>query len=294
MQRYKAFGFVLLLGFLYGSTLVVSRFSVGQYAPLTYISLRLTLATCGYIALFALSQDKRWPTDRRLWLKASILGLIGTALPMIGMISSLQYLSSGVASLLITLAPGVTVVLAQFFLADEQLTFLKAAGVIIAFTGAGFLLLRGESGLAEFASADWRGYAWNGMGILFGGGSVVYSRRYLRHEDMWDVSSVRMLSAALFVLSATAVTVGFNMQHVTSMGYMALIYAAIVGTFAGMWLNFYIVKNFGATSAAQVSYVLPVISTALGALVLSERVTSGMLLGMTIIFVGLTLINWRR
>lgn len=294
MQRYKALAFVLLLGFLYGSTLVVSRFSVGQYAPLTYISLRLLLATGGYVVLFALSQEKRWPTDRRLWVKASLLGLFGTALPMIGMISSLQYLSSGVASLLITLAPGVTVICAHFFLADEQLTFLKAAGVLVAFMGAGFLLMRGESGLAEFASADWRGYAWNGMGILCGGSSVVYSRRYLRNEDMWHVSSVRMLSAAVFVLIATALTVGFDMQNVTSVGYIALVYAAIAGTFAGMWLNFYIVKNFGATSATQVSYVLPVISTILGALVLSERVTSGMLVGMTIIFAGLTLLNWRR
>jgi len=293
MQRYKALGFVLLLGFLYGSTLVVSRFSVGQYAPLTYISLRLALATCGYVFLFALNKEKRWPTDWRLWVKASILGLIGTAIPMVGMVSSLQYLSSGVASLLITLAPGVTVILAQFFLADEQLTFLKASGVLIAFMGAGFLLLRGESGLAEFASADWRGYAWNSLGLLFGGGSVVYSRRFLRHEDMWDVSSVRMLSAAVAVIVATTFTVGFDMQKVTAVGYGALVYAAIAGTFCGMWLNFYIVKNFGATSATQVSYVLPVISTILGAVVLGERITSAMLVGMTIIFAGLTLLNWR-
>jgi drug/metabolite transporter (DMT)-like permease len=225
-------------------------------------------------------------------VRAGLLGVIGTAVPMTSMVSSLQYQSSGVTAVLVTLSPVVTVILAHFFLADETLSRPKVVGVIIAFLGAGVLLLRGETGLADFVRADWRGYAWAGMGILASGGSVVYARRYLRSEENWDVSSVRMVVAALALLPIVSLTVGYDMRRVTSVGYMGLLYASLIGTFCGMWLNFYIVKRYGATLASQTAYIMPVITTTLGALVLGERVTWGMLVGMTVIFSGLTILNW--
>ncbi len=293
MSRYKASFFLLLLGLLYGSTLVVSRFSVGQYDPRTYISLRLILATLGYVLFFQLNSTKRWPRDASLWTRAAVLGVIGTAIPMVSMISSLQYQSSGVTSLLITLSPVGIVILAHFFLPDERLNRLKVAGALVAFAGAGLLLVRGETGLENLAQANWRGYAWSASGIIFSSISVVYARRYLRNEDLWDVSSVRMLVAAAVLLPITFFSVGYDMSRVTTVGYMGLIYASVAGTFCGMWLNFYIVKRFGATTAAQVAYILPIITTILGALVLGEEITATMIIGMVIIFSGLMLINWR-
>lgn len=292
-ERFQGLLFVLLLAFLYGSTLVVSRFSVGQYDPRTYISLRLILASLCYILFFLVSATHSWPRDPGLWLRAGILGLIGTALPMTSMISSLQYQSSGMTSLLVTLSPVVTVVLAHFFLADESLTPLKLMGVLVAFAGAGMLFARGETGLSALADADWRGYAWTSLGNLGSGGSVVYARRYLRHDKNWDVSSVRMTVAAAAMVPLTAVTVGYDMSGVTRMGYMGLIYAALIGTFAGMWVNFYMVKRFGATVASQTSYVIPLVTTTLGALILDEQVTVIMIAGMGIIFSGITLLNWQ-
>lgn len=292
-ERYQGLLFVLLLALLYGSTLVVSRFSVGQYDPRTYISLRLVLASLCYVLFFLVNPTHRWPRDPGLWLRAGILGLIGTALPMTSMISSLQYQSSGMTSLLVTLSPVVTVILAHIFLADEGLTPLKVLGVLVAFAGAGMLFVRGETGLSSLADADWRGYAWTSLGNLGSGGSVVYARRYLRHDKNWDVSSVRMTVAAAAMVPITALTVGYDMSGVTGVGYMGLVYAALIGTFAGMWVNFYMVKRFGATVASQTSYVIPLVTTTLGALVLGEQVTAAMIAGMGIIFTGLTLLNWR-
>ena len=150
--------YILLLSFLYGSTLVISRFSVGQYDPRVYISLRLSLAAVAYAVVYWTStwggRPKRlWPRDRSVLLHAAILGIIGTAIPMTSIVSSLQYQSTGVTSMLLTLNPAITVVLAQIFLADEPMTWRKTAGVIVALVGAAFLLLQGETGLADFAQA---------------------------------------------------------------------------------------------------------------------------------------------
>ena len=48
----QALPFIVLLGFFYGSTLVASRFSVGQFEPLTYIGLRVTMASIAHVAIY--------------------------------------------------------------------------------------------------------------------------------------------------------------------------------------------------------------------------------------------------
>jgi drug/metabolite transporter (DMT)-like permease len=155
--RGSAIPYVLLLGLLFGSSLVVSRFSVGQFDPRVYTSLRLLIAASLHLAAYAVVGSRTWPRSLYLWKHAIVLGIIGTAIPMTSVILGLQYQSSGVTSLLLTLNPAITIVLAEIFLQDENLNRMKVLGVIIAFAGAGLLLLRGETGLASFVQADWRG-----------------------------------------------------------------------------------------------------------------------------------------
>jgi drug/metabolite transporter (DMT)-like permease len=154
----EALPYVILLGFFFGTSLIASRFSVGQFKPITFIGLRLTLAGLGYAVIFALARGRRWPTNRRLWRHATLLGLFGTAFPMTAVITALQHQSGGITALLITASPAVTVVLAHFFLPDESLTRLKATGVSLALGGAALLALQGESGLSDNSEASSVGY----------------------------------------------------------------------------------------------------------------------------------------
>ncbi len=92
-MRPQAFPYIILLGFLFGSTLVVSRFSVGQFQPSTYISLRLLLASLGHVTIYLVSRQRKWPVGRRLWSHAAVLGIFGTAIPMNAIVVSLQFQS---------------------------------------------------------------------------------------------------------------------------------------------------------------------------------------------------------
>ncbi len=122
--------YILLLGVVFGTTLIASRFSVGQFSATTYIGLRLTLSSLGFALIYTLRIGKgNCPRGKELWKHSIILGILGTAIPMTGIVASLQYLSSGMASILITINPAIIVLLAHFFLSDEQLTRRKGLGV---------------------------------------------------------------------------------------------------------------------------------------------------------------------
>ncbi|MCA9980165.1 MAG: DMT family transporter [Anaerolineales bacterium] len=293
-MTWQALPFIVLLGFFYGSTLVVSRFSVGQWAPSTYIGLRLTLAALAHVLIYAAMRSRQWPRNGRVWRHAVLFGVLGTAVPMVCIVTGLQYLSSGLASIVITTNPAFTVLLAHFFLADEKLNLRKVLGVALALSGAALLALMGENGLSAEEAASPIGYILLTTAMLFGSSSTIYARKYMSDMDSFDVASIRMVSAAAAVLPLSVLLVGFDTTAVDQFGLAALFYAALVGTFGGLLLAFYNIKHFGATASAMTSYVIPVVASIGGALFLGEIITVGMLVGMAFIAVGIGLINERK
>ncbi len=212
---------------------------------------------------------------------------------MTAIVSSLQFQSSGVTAMLITTSPAITVVMAHFFLPDEPLTRQKSLGVLLALGGALLLAILGESGLPDVSQASPVGYVLVMIAMLSASSATIFARRYMGNLDAFDVASVRMWVAALVVMPLSLALVGLDLSRVTAQGYGALIYAALVGTFAGMLLAFYNIQRFGATASALTAYVIPVVTSVAGVIVLGETISATMMLGMALIIGGIVLINQR-
>jgi drug/metabolite transporter (DMT)-like permease len=288
----QAIPFVLLLAGLFGTTLVASRFAVEQFHPVTFVGLRLSLAGVGYLLVYSLSLGARkWPTSPAVWRHGALLGLFDTALPMSFIILSLQYQSSGLASILLAAGPAVTVLLAHFFLPDEPLTRRKGAGIGLAFGGTLLLILLGETGLAGMHEASPLGYLLVLTAVLSGSAMTIYARRFMRECDTVQVAAVRMLTAAVAVMPLSLLIVGIDLSRVTWQGYLVLGYAAVAGTFFAFLLVFYNIKRFGATVAAMTLYIIPIVTALGGVLLLRERVTPGMVGGMALIGTGIAVLN---
>lgn len=285
--------FAGLNGLLFGSSLVVSRFSLGQWQPLTFVAIRLALSALGFVLLSTLVRSLAYPTGRQLWLRGALWGLLGTAVPMSLIVSSMQYQSSGMTSLFITGVPALTAVLAHFFLPTERLNRRQWVGVALAFVGVALLLLSGESGLTD-ASFDWRGPTMALTAAVASALGIVYARRALADAPAYAVAAARITAAAVMVAVVAAVLEGYDLSAVDAVGYAGLGYASLIGTFAGLVLAVWIIKRFGATAATQTGYVIPVVSTIGGVVFLDERLSLPILLGIAVIFAGLYLVNGRR
>ncbi|WP_159062362.1 DMT family transporter, partial [Streptomyces caniscabiei] len=77
----------------------------------------------------------------------------------------------------------------------------------------------------------------------------------------------------------------------------ALLAVAVLGVFGTgitFYLNYRLIADEGATSAATVGYLLPVVSIALGALFLDERVGTRVIAGMVVVLAGVALTRPRR
>lgn len=291
-MSWKSMPYISLLGLFFGTSLVASRFSVGQFDSTTYIGLRLVIGSLGFGLVYAFGfQGRRLPRDPMLWLHASLLGVFSTAVSMNMIAMSMKYLSSGLTSILITFVPGITVAMAHFALPDEKLDRRKVVGIGVALLGALALALKGESGITGVERANPLGYLLVVGGMFFGTAGTIYMRRYMQAYDAVDASAVRMLAAALVGMPFSVAYARFDLSGVTIAGYAALVYAAVFGTFMAMVLQYYNVQRFGATSAAMTAYIIPVAASLGGILILDETFTPMMLLGMVLIIGGIAILN---
>ena len=287
----KSLPYVSLLALIFGSTLIVSRYSIDQFSSLTYVALRLLLASLCHVAIYAASKRRAWPRDRQIWRHAPVVGIVGTAIPMSFIVTSLQYQSSGITSLLLTTAPAFTVVLAHFFLPDERLNGRKAFGVLLAIAGAAGIVLMGENGLPDVQEANPLGYVLVIMGIFLFSVTTIYARRYLREADTFDVASVRVWTAAAVALPAAYLLTGLDLSQATTSGYAALLYAGLIGSFGGLLLELNILQRFGATATAITANIIPIVALIGGWLFLDEQITPGMIAAMALIIGGVTIIT---
>lgn len=286
----KAFPYIALLGFIWGTNLVISRFGVNQLGGVLFTGLRLAAGSLVFISVIVFTK-KQWPREGRVWKHAMVIGVIGSALPMTAVLSSLQFQSAGVTALLITTAPAFVALAAHFFLPDERLTWVKAMGVTLALTGAMLVVLRGETGLPNTQQASPVGYLLAFTNVLLETATAIYIRRHMGGMDAFGVSSIRISTATLLVLPVGILLQGDNVTAVTPLGILALCYAGFIAVFFGQFLAFYITQRFGATAFSLSAYIIPVVAAITGVILLDETITIWMLAGMSLVALGIMLIN---
>jgi drug/metabolite transporter (DMT)-like permease len=288
-SRWRALPYVVLLGVILGLGPVVVRFSLRQFEPVGFRFFQYLIGSFFFLLIYVLRRQKL-PTDRVLWQRAGMMGFV-TVCAILGVILSLQYLSSGVVSLILTLIPVTVAILAHRFLPDEKLTIRRLIGAVVAFAGVGLVLMRSETGLSELTSIDPRGVIYCGIAILGFGSYIIYARRYLRDWSGQDVIAVRSFCAMLILLPLAWYFGGFELQNVSWTGWLAAITMGVGVTFGAYQLEFFIIKRYGATVSSQVNYISPLAAAIAGALFLGEQFTLIILLGMAIVFTGLRILN---
>lgn len=281
-----------MTGTAFGTNLVALRFAVGQFEPFALAGLRLAVASVAFLGVYLI--DRRghpWPTDLKLWRHALLVGTVGTAIPQVATVLSLQYQSSGITGILVAAGPALTILVAHFTLVDEQLSWRKGIGVTLALAGALLLTLRGETGLPDITQANPIGYLLILLVLICVTFVTIYTRKYLRPFKAFDLVSLQMFVATLVVMPWVIILTGIDLQQVTGQGYFALGFTSLVGNFTAFLLYFYSIRHFGATAAALNNYIIPVAALLGGMLVLNETITFGMMTGMAVIIFGISLVN---
>jgi drug/metabolite transporter (DMT)-like permease len=277
-----------LLALLWGSTFLWIKLALTALSPA-----QLTFARCvlGALTLLAvcLGGRHRLPGGRRIWGHLFVAAFFCNALPFSLFSIGEQTVDSGVAGVLNATTPLWTLLIGVVIGTERGLRPVRLAGLFLGFGGVVLI------------SAPWQhagSVGWGALAILAAAASYAVGFAYMgRHLVGKGVPTISLSAAQLVVAAAlTALTLpagGPPPGNLTTQGVLVVVVLGVLATGVTFHLTFRIIADEGATNAATVGYLLPVVSVGLGAVVLDEDFTVRIAVGMVIVLLGVALTRRR-
>jgi drug/metabolite transporter (DMT)-like permease len=286
-MRPAEWGLLIILSVLWGSAFTFNKIALAELAPFTVLLARVAVGALVLLAILRLN-GSRLPHDRRSWLVFGALASINILVPMSLILYGQTRIPSNLASILNSTTPLMTVLLAHYTTADEQLTPRRIVGVLVGFAG-----------VATVIGFDWIAA---GAGDLSGqlsvlGASLLYAvagllGRRVTTEPL--VTAAGQFSATV-VMALPIVLIVDQPWRLPLPGAATLAALAAVGIFStaiAYVIYFRLLATAGAGNSAMVTFLIPITALALGALT-GEAIGLQQLLGLGGIAGGLLILDGR-
>ncbi|SDI87556.1 DMT family transporter [Nonomuraea jiangxiensis] len=283
-MTHKAWTRIAVLALLWGSAFLWIKVALDH--GLSPLQVTVARSAFGALALVVLARmtGRRLPRDRATWGRLVVAAFFCNALPFLLFAVGVESTSSGMAGALNATTPLWSLLVGMAIGTERGLRPVRLAGLLLGF--AGTLLI----------FAPWQGsgpLTWGVLAMLGGAASYAVAFAYMGRELVGRGAPVALSAAQLLMaagLSAPVLAVSGAVPAEADV--TALVAVVILGVFCTgvtFYLNFRLIEDEGATSAAVVGYLLPVVSVALGALVLDEELTLRVIAGMAVVLLGVGL-----
>lgn len=292
-MKMDAFDWVMLitLATVWGGSFLFNAILVAELPVITIVAIRVTVAALALWG-FARVTGRKIPTTPQVWGALLILGVLNNAIPFSLIVQGQTQITSGLASILNATTPLFTILVAGFFLTDERFSVLRVLGVVVGFSGV--ILMVGPEALSGLGDDFWAQLCALGAALSYGFASV-FGRRFreLRVDPVMvatgqvTMSSLVLWPIALWIDGPQDI-MGLSFNAAASMFGLAV----LCTSFAYI-LYFRILERAGATNISLVTFLVPISAIILGVLVLGERIFIKEIMGMTLIGMGLAIIDGR-
>ena len=289
--RYRTPAFFVLASVFFGGTFVAAKAGLNYFPPLLFVALRFDVAAAVLIGYAVL----RFPREELLpRTRGDVVGVLAAGVLTIGLANAFlfvgqQYVTSAVGSIVFSLNPILTPVFAAVLLADERLSARGATGLLLGLIGVGLVVHPDPASLLAGGAI--------GKAILLAGAvSGALGSVLIRWADTTVSSTVRTawgLPFSALLCHGLSVAAGESPAAVawTPTALLALGY---VGVFAGAvaYISYFgLLDDTGAIRANLIFYVVPVVATIGGAVLLGEEITALTVAGFVTVFAGFAVLG---
>lgn len=269
-----------------GSAVAFTRLAVHSAEPLAVATIRYAIAAlCLLPVLFVM----RLPAGRRNWPAIAAMSVLFFAGFPLLFTTALAHTTAARGAMALATMPIQTMLLGAL-LRIETLTIRKLMGVALAFAGVALALWQTlDAGAPPNALT---GDLMMGMTAFLGAWFNVYARRFLqRMPALLFTAGGAMLGSSVLALGAI-VAGGVDALRVPGETWWALAYLGVFGGALTFVLWNYALERTTPTRVAVAVGLNPVSAMLLGAAMLDEPLSAGLVTGVVMVIAGIGLANW--
>src|SRR6478736_2923646 len=279
-----------LLYVLWGSTYLAMRVIVRDMPP--YVAGTVRYLVAGPIMLAACALMGRKISLTRQDLKhLLVISILLLSIGNIGVLWGEQYVSSGLASLIVALVPIWVVMIEAWVFRAGRMTAKGLFGLAVGIVGLLVLLW------PRIAAGNHLGrLELLGSGILAGASffwalGSVFSHRYNLSVDVFVSAAWQMTLGGIIHAVISLLTGQFQKAHWSAPALLWIGYLVVFGSWIGYSSYIYLLEHVPTPKVATYAYVNPIVAVFLGWIILREHVDIFMLLGTAIIIASVALVN---
>lgn len=275
----------ILYIFLWASAYVPSKIASVESSPLWFLVVRFVTAGA-IMALIALAFRQRFPSTRRGWAVAAVLGILANSLYLGLTYSALHHLSSGMGAIVASTNPLVLALVAPKLL-GERLTRSKGLGLALGFGGV-IAIVFARAGTGSAAPRD---VLLAFIGVCASVGSTLVYKRFGTQESMVAINAIQLVVAGLVLVPVAWFVAGVPSVHVTPELVASFVYLVLVLSVGASLMWFWLLSHGEASRVSAFYYLTPAFGLALAALLLHEQVRPHDLFGLVAIAGGIALVQ---
>jgi drug/metabolite transporter (DMT)-like permease len=281
----QSIGAILVAAFMWGSGNVLSRsLLIEGVNEIFLVTLRVTLiGSILFLNYFLFIREKFQVTILK---EATITGIFSVFSVSWFFIYALQYISSGLVTLLISSAPIFTAIWLKVLLKEEKISKLRYIAIAVGFIGIFYLFATGETGLL------------NDGNILLGGSlafcgvqcialATVLNRKY---APKYKVATWLTYQYPLVIILSISVYLFFDIApQLLSTSQIIRVAALVISNLSAFTAFTWLIRRVSALQVASVDYLVPIVGVTAGVVFLNESFNSNVFLASFFIFVSLLL-----
>ncbi len=287
----KSWIMLLTLGLVWGSTFLVIEIALRGMTPAWVAAARVIFAALLMSVIWGFRGWRLFETrvSRRDWVRLVIVALLSSTIPFTLLSWGQQSVTSAYAGVTMATVIFMVLPLAHFTVPGERMTLRASFGFLIGFAGV-FLLVGGQVFVSTGVEGETLGrLAVLGTAACYAVGSVMM--RWLPPVDPIGLAAILMIIGAVAIIPlAIALDGAPPLPDTTTFAALALL--GLLPTAAANFLRVLLIRTSGPSFMGLVNYIVPVISTCLGALILGETLPSTLLIALVVILTGMAISQW--
>ena len=285
--NFRAYLAWIIVCIVWGTTYLAIRVGVESLPPMLFAGVRWT--TAGSIFIIILKLRGKTLPDKKDFLHMSIMSLsmlgVGNGLVVVGE----QWISSGLAALLLTTVPFWIVGIELLASSGPKINLTIITGLLLGLIGITFIF--GDD-LSILLNHDQL------LGVLCILGAVISWSFGSVYSKYRKVKTHPLMSAAIqmFVAGLAQTITGLSLGETTEIsisqnGLLALGYLTAIASIFGYGSYIYAIEHLPLSLVSSYAYVNPVIAVFLGWMILNEKLNLFIVLGTVIIITGVIIVK---
>lgn len=275
----------ILISAIWGITFVSTKVLMSSgLGPEEIMLLRFVLA---YIFIWTISPRKLWANKLKDELLMLVLGIVGGSFYFLAENIALQYIQASDVSILLSIIPLLSALVAPLFFKTEKITKPLIIGAVVALAGVGFVVMNEHVALHPNPIGDVLVVGASMMWVAYG---IIIKKLGKGYSSVFITRKVFFYGILTIIPAFPIMGTGLHLEALISL--KVILNLLFLGLIASYWCFLSwnkVIDRLGIVTSNNYLYLSPLATFVFSAIVLNETITFEAIVGASLILVGVFL-----